>query len=211
MPPGWTLPATIFTPVGIIMTVPVDPQGEMLAWGSSQALPEKDREGWTEYERSGEAARAAKKDYEGITTEPIKSLIHTADDTACRVWAPYSIPELPTWHTDRVLLIGDAAHALPPNGQGSAMAFEDAAYLTRLLQSGSDYPKLFEQFEKGRRPRIATVGAVSKTAGSLKSANPSPRRWYLKKWLFWGFFWWNGWSIKSTKIVSYNVMAESLD
>ncbi|KAJ7258574.1 hypothetical protein C8J57DRAFT_1644506 [Mycena rebaudengoi] len=30
--------------------------------------------------------------------------------------AAYSIPDLPTWHTPRVVLIGDAAHGLPPNG-----------------------------------------------------------------------------------------------
>ncbi|KAJ7240176.1 hypothetical protein C8J57DRAFT_1245396 [Mycena rebaudengoi] len=30
--------------------------------------------------------------------------------------AAYSIPDLPTWHTPRVVLIRDAAHGLPPNG-----------------------------------------------------------------------------------------------
>lgn len=38
------------------------------------------------------------------------------------------------WHTGRLLLIGDAAHASPPHmGQGGCMAMEDAldAYVTR--------------------------------------------------------------------------------
>jgi len=37
-------------------------------------------------------------------------------------------------HKDRVVLIGDAAHALSPNaGQGASMASEDAMYLAKVL------------------------------------------------------------------------------
>ena len=44
------------------------------------------------------------------------------------------IPPLPRWHQGRILLIGDAAHAVSPNaGQGASMALEDAMYLAKLL------------------------------------------------------------------------------
>jgi 2-polyprenyl-6-methoxyphenol hydroxylase-like FAD-dependent oxidoreductase len=47
---------------------------------------------------------------------------------------------LPTWHRDRVILVGDAAHPTPPNlAQGAAAALEDgftlAAALLPLLAS----------------------------------------------------------------------------
>ncbi|KAL7628536.1 hypothetical protein AAE478_000051 [Parahypoxylon ruwenzoriense] len=43
-------------------------------------------------------------------------------------------PELPAWGRDGCVLIGDAAHALPPrSGQGASQAFEDAQALALLL------------------------------------------------------------------------------
>nr|WP_244420824.1 FAD-dependent monooxygenase [Mesorhizobium japonicum] len=40
---------------------------------------------------------------------------------------------LPQWHTDRVVVLGDAAHAVAPHsGQGASMAIEDAVVLGRL-------------------------------------------------------------------------------
>ena len=45
--------------------------------------------------------------------------------------------EAPVWGTGRVLLLGDAAHAMTPNqGQGAAMAIEDAVALGLALRGG---------------------------------------------------------------------------
>jgi 2-polyprenyl-6-methoxyphenol hydroxylase-like FAD-dependent oxidoreductase len=45
----------------------------------------------------------------------------------------YEAPPLPAWHKDRVVLIGDAAHAMSPSGgQGASLALEDAMYLVKL-------------------------------------------------------------------------------
>jgi len=157
----------IFSPIGLIMVVPVDPHGKTLAWGISEQLEEKGRDTWREYEVSGEAARDAESNYSNITSEPIGSLLDIVEDTDVRLWAPYSIPDLPSWHLGRVCLMGDAAHALPPNGQGSAQAFEDTAIMSRLLSSEStgSYGGLFATFERLRRPRIEQVRELSKMGG----------------------------------------------
>jgi 2-polyprenyl-6-methoxyphenol hydroxylase-like FAD-dependent oxidoreductase len=43
----------------------------------------------------------------------------------------------PDWYRDRVVIIGDAAHAMTPHlGQGAAQAIEDAVVLARLLALG---------------------------------------------------------------------------
>ncbi len=43
----------------------------------------------------------------------------------------------PTWGCGRILLLGDAAHAMTPNlGQGAAMAIEDAFALSDALADG---------------------------------------------------------------------------
>jgi 2-polyprenyl-6-methoxyphenol hydroxylase-like FAD-dependent oxidoreductase len=61
----------------------------------------------------------------------------------------YEMPPLPAWHKDRVVLIGDAAHAMSPSGgQGASQALEDALYLAKLLPRFSgEFEPLFAQFE----------------------------------------------------------------
>lgn len=50
------------------------------------------------------------------------------------IYPIFVLPELPHWGRDGCVLVGDAAHALPPNtGQGSSQAFEDAQTLSLLL------------------------------------------------------------------------------
>lgn len=46
----------------------------------------------------------------------------------------WTVPELPTWERHGVVLIGDAAHALPPtSGQGVSQAMEDVECFSTLL------------------------------------------------------------------------------
>ncbi|KAJ9306477.1 hypothetical protein DTO217A2_4023 [Paecilomyces variotii] len=46
----------------------------------------------------------------------------------------WTTPELPTWERDGVILLGDAAHALPPNsGQGASQALEDVESFSLFL------------------------------------------------------------------------------
>lgn len=57
---------------------------------------------------------------------------------------------------DRVVLIGDAAHATTPNlGQGACMAIEDAVVLANLIESQADATEAFRMFE-GKRIRRTT-------------------------------------------------------
>jgi kynurenine 3-monooxygenase len=58
------------------------------------------------------------------------------------------------WHVDgRVLLLGDAAHAIVPFfGQGMNCAFEDCTVFLELLDRlGPDWPQLFQEFERARK------------------------------------------------------------
>jgi salicylate hydroxylase len=64
-------------------------------------------------------------------------------------------PPLPAWSRGRVVVIGDAAHPMPPFlAQGAAQAIEDAAALPRFL---GDLPG----FEAARRPRAERVASAS--------------------------------------------------
>ena len=49
-------------------------------------------------------------------------------------WALMRLPPIRTWHRGRVVLIGDAAHALVPHhGQGANQAIEDTWALAEVL------------------------------------------------------------------------------
>ncbi|WWC73351.1 uncharacterized protein I206_107318 [Kwoniella pini CBS 10737] len=205
--PDFTFPAFVVTPSGIFMTLPIDAAGKTLTWGITTSAIERTRVGWAEYEKSGEAIKAAKQDFDDIQTEPVRSLLDNVDESQARVWAPYSIPTLPRWHTERVCLIGDAAHALEPNGQGSAIAFQDAALLSRFIASNpssSSYGQVFKRFEELRKPKVAEVSKNSKPASALKSKT-GPWVWFLKKWAMWGFFTWNNGTLRMHKGPRYDV------
>jgi salicylate hydroxylase len=76
-----------------------------------------------------------------------------------RKWAILSVDPTGPWVQDRVALIGDAAHAMPPFlAQGAAMAIEDAAVLAASFAADPDNPAaaLFA-YEAARKPRVVEV------------------------------------------------------
>jgi 2-polyprenyl-6-methoxyphenol hydroxylase-like FAD-dependent oxidoreductase len=83
----------------------------------------------------------------------------------------YDMDELSRWSTPRVLLMGDAAHAVAPHsGQGASMAIEDALVLAACLDDAATTESAFTRFEALRRARVATAIAIGRQAGSQKHA-----------------------------------------
>jgi kynurenine 3-monooxygenase len=68
------------------------------------------------------------------------------------------------WQLDgKVLLLGDAAHAIVPFfGQGMNCAFEDCTVFLELLdRHGPDWKKLFQEFEQGRKPNTDSIADMA--------------------------------------------------
>lgn len=62
------------------------------------------------------------------------------------------------WHRGRVVLIGDAAHAMTPNmGQGGAMAIEDAFVLASSLHTAGSIAGAIEKYLGARRKRVDSI------------------------------------------------------
>ena len=72
------------------------------------------------------------------------------------------------WHVGRVVLIGDAAHAMTPNmGQGAAMALEDASVLVELLQRPEPLVELLDRVRARRIARVTWVQSQSRRIGRI--------------------------------------------
>lgn len=100
--------------------------------------------------------------------DDVQAVISAIDKDACYRWALNVRPPVKSWHTERAVLIGDAAHpTLPYIAQGAAMAIEDAGILSRFLNRSGDFEGRLEQFEDLRSPRtnkiVNAAHAIQKT------------------------------------------------
>ncbi|WP_057462535.1 FAD-dependent oxidoreductase [Pseudovibrio sp. POLY-S9] len=81
-------------------------------------------------------------------------------------WSRWSLCEVdtrPAWTQGPVTLIGDAAHAiLPFSAQGAAMAIEDAAVLSKMVDKHGATPQALQAYETTRRPRIEKMSKLVK-------------------------------------------------
>jgi 2-polyprenyl-6-methoxyphenol hydroxylase-like FAD-dependent oxidoreductase len=81
----------------------------------------------------------------------------------------YDLGHVPTWHRDRMIVIGDAAHApAPSSGQGASMAMEDGVVLAMALRDASSVEEGFAAYERARRERVERIVAYGARSSSAK-------------------------------------------
>ncbi|MBV8255881.1 MAG: FAD-dependent monooxygenase [Chitinophaga sp.] len=74
----------------------------------------------------------------------------------------YDIKPINTWYKDKVVLLGDAAHATTPNlGQGASQAIEDALMLSNCLAQTKSTAAAFKLYQESRIARVQKVVGVS--------------------------------------------------
>lgn len=73
-----------------------------------------------------------------------------------------------TWADGRLVLLGDAAHAMPPNlGQGANSALVDAAVLLDELRRAGGVAEALRAYESRRRPAVRKVARAAGRLGAL--------------------------------------------
>ncbi len=88
----------------------------------------------------------------------------------------HSVPHLRRWYGERMVLIGDAAHApTPSSGQGASLAIEDAVVLGKCLRDAPDAGRAFARFEALRRERVERIIKQAARINSSKAAGPIAR------------------------------------
>ncbi|MFV5345912.1 salicylate 1-monooxygenase [Acinetobacter soli] len=94
------------------------------------------------------------------------------------LWALHELAELPTYqsHSGRVVLMGDAAHAmLPHQGAGAGQGLEDALTLKVLFEhtelTVEDLPRVSAIYEQIRKERACKVQRTSRESGQIYELN----------------------------------------
>lgn len=110
----------------------------------------------------------------------VQSLLDLVD--TCAKWTIAEVPALTTWSSSsaKVVLVGDAAHAMSPHvAQGAAMAIEDAAVLGDCVGTGKPTDNLYmalKTFEKIRKPRISRVAELARENGASMLLEDGPEQ-----------------------------------
>lgn len=157
----------------------VMPSGPRTVWWSTASAELESRESMAAASTTSLQQRLLA--LHGDWASPVPELIRSAE-SILNV-AIHDVPSLPAWSAGRVVLIGDAAHAVAPHsGQGASMALEDAMYLAKLLSEmqHASTAEIVAAFESHRRPRTDKVIALGRRNGQRKE-RMSPFAYWLQQ------------------------------
>ncbi|MGW2340477.1 FAD-dependent oxidoreductase [Streptomyces sp. NPDC001661] len=95
--------------------------------------------------------------------ERLVDITRGLDMDTVNIRAVYDIDPVDTWHSDSVVLIGDAAHSmLHHQGQGANSAIEDAGALADALRGADSVPEALALFQATRKPVTDKLQAISR-------------------------------------------------
>jgi len=113
---------------------------------------------------------------------PVRSLIERIDPTGVARIPIHATPPLETWRRGKVVLLGDAAHTMPPDlGQGGCQALEDAWVLSHYLTSTSrGVEDALERYQAERLPHTTAMQQRAERRAALihGSAPEATAGWY---------------------------------
>lgn len=107
----------------------VSEPGDLLAWWSTYQIKECPDPKTLEMADVTRQLRERHANWKDPVIQKIVQSLHVQS-----MYPTWTSPPLPRWERDGVVLVGDAAHALPPtSGQGSSQALEDVEAFALLL------------------------------------------------------------------------------
>ncbi|KAL8701495.1 MAG: hypothetical protein Q9201_004881 [Fulgogasparrea decipioides] len=189
------LPVGIHGAMGTFVLAPQDIDGSEVLAGTQKKYPEQTREEWDRLFSAKDELLALLSANKSAWPSLVQSALDAVPKETLSIWPYYTVPKLPSWtsssHHNRVLILGDAAHAIPPTaGQGASQGFEDAFSLALLLshlslsQSGtSDLAAPLEVWQTYRQERIERV--VKLTLKLNNTRLPKGERETLEKGMIW--------------------------
>lgn len=103
----------------------------------------------------------------------IRKMIELTDMNSLHFAKLYDLKPIKKWSQDRVVLIGDAAHATTPNlGQGACQGIEDAYVLGELFKKYTNLPEIFSKYEDLRVKKAHYIVNTSWMIGKMAHITP---------------------------------------
>lgn len=82
-------------------------------------------------------------------------VVEALHDPEQLLFASYRHVTMPRWHGDRIVLLGDAAHAMSPQlGQGCNLALVDAAVLADAIEQAPSVPAALDRYTRLRKAHL---------------------------------------------------------
>lgn len=163
LPEGYHLPVTISSPQGAFVIAPQQLDGSEVLIGKQRRVAEQDRAAWEKtLADKDDAVRFLQQDQEQFS-DIVRDAVSHINPEKINVWPFFVVPKLDRWASEkrRVIILGDAAHAIPPSaGQGINQAFEDVYILALLLGRSSEISNLqdalsfWQSYRQGRVDKV---------------------------------------------------------
>lgn len=218
---GIQLPCLLFGANGTIGILPSSADGKDIGWFANVEAEDRSREEWARFGSDGQGMKDVilHKFFNGDRAdqwpEMVRQLILQTPPEALANWPFYKLPHLDRWSSPskRVIVIGDAAHAMPPTGgQGSAMAFEDADTLSHVLarvyspgfNQATDLSDLIAKWEHHRQERVVKITKYTSQNGKMRKSSRYVCEQMAKEWMIWAALKVKGPQAGNGWIFSYN-------
>ena len=181
--PNYPLPASISGKHGAYVLAPQNSQGTEIFEGRQFPVPGRDRQGWDDLLNDKTQLYKLLTQQKEDWSDLVQSAMEATEPRNLNVWPFHTLPQLDTWYSPpgRVIIVGDAAHTIPPTcGQGVNQAFEDASTLSWLLQKGADHDGpsagAFKIWQDYRQARIEQVLELNQKMGIMRLSNEERER-----------------------------------
>jgi 2-polyprenyl-6-methoxyphenol hydroxylase-like FAD-dependent oxidoreductase len=117
--------------------------------------------------------------------EPIPEIIRSTPASEIIRTDLHDFAPIRSWSKGRVVLMGDAAHAMTPNlGQGGAQAIEDAYVLAEQITRRASAEEAFREYERIRMPKVRWIVNTAWRFGQVAHWQSRPaqkfRNWMMK-------------------------------
>lgn len=96
----------------------------------------------------------------------VRKLLAQTQEGSCFKWALLVRKPLQRWSSDRITILGDAAHPMVPYmAQGAVMAMEDGWVFAHFAENHNDSASALKAYETARRERSSKVQATAWAQG----------------------------------------------
>lgn len=161
---------------GLLMVIPATATHDSVYWFFSREVPMPEggdtRDGWEE--RGKKEVDGMKSTLVGLLGDAQNEWVNMLREVVrgtevVKFYPNFKLPAGGRWSKGRVLIMGDAAHAMPPHAsQGFSQALEDVFLFSNMLNSSLTLDAGIPIYENRRRIRVAEMLKAAESRGDVR-------------------------------------------